>query len=132
MTLYTKSILKNTAPEDGVRISVMSRHTLNDGKTPDTRITADNYSKWMKELAPPAKLVGQWYKNNIEWAEFEKQYLQHLAKPNIATLVQQLANDALTADITILCIEDTAEYCHRRVLAEECLKYAPQLKIVHL
>ncbi len=42
--LYTKSILKEKVPSDGIRISVMSRHTLNDGITQDNRITQDCFN----------------------------------------------------------------------------------------
>lgn len=36
--LKTACILSERTEEQGVRISVMSRHTLEDGKTPDKRI----------------------------------------------------------------------------------------------
>ena len=39
LDLYTKSILKPRSSRDGRRISVMSRHTLEDGVTQDKRIT---------------------------------------------------------------------------------------------
>ncbi len=130
MTLYTKSIFKETSLEDGLRISVMSRHTLNDGKIPDTRITRDKYDKHMPELAPPLKLVGSWYKGRISWAEFELAYLQHIRGP-VSLTIEALAVEALTKDITLLCAEETPEYCHRRLLAEECKIYEPSLIIMH-
>ncbi|MDP3727949.1 MAG: DUF488 family protein [bacterium] len=42
-----------------------------------------------------------------------------------------LAEQAMTKDIILLCIEETAENCHRRILAEQCLLYYPGLRIVH-
>jgi len=60
--LYTKCILSEREISDGIRISVMSRHTLNDGKTPDTRITKDKYDEWIKFLAPKSKLVRDYHK----------------------------------------------------------------------
>jgi len=36
--LKSKCILAEKNIDDGQRISIMSRHTLNDGKTPDERI----------------------------------------------------------------------------------------------
>ena len=44
--LYTKSIIKQKSLEDGCRISVMSRHTLNDGITIDSRILPDSFDEW--------------------------------------------------------------------------------------
>lgn len=60
--LFTKSIHKPVQPEDGYRISVMSRHTLSDGKTPDPLITGKSYIEWWKDLAPRDTLVGAWYR----------------------------------------------------------------------
>ena len=48
--LKSKCILSSKKPEDGTRISIMSRHTLNDGKTPDERITEDSFDIHQPEL----------------------------------------------------------------------------------
>lgn len=36
----------------------MSRHTKNDGKTPDERLTPDRYDEHRPMLAAPAQAVG--------------------------------------------------------------------------
>jgi uncharacterized protein YeaO (DUF488 family) len=54
----------------------MSRHTLQDGVTPDPRIVA--FDAWWQDLAPPPKLVGAYYKRGLPWAEFEAAYKDHL------------------------------------------------------
>lgn len=131
MTLYTKCIFHNISPADGIRVSVMSRHTLNDGRTIDSRITLQKYDEWLRELAPPSKLVGDWYKQRISWNEFEVRYSQYLRNEQIKEYVKILGERALNADITILCVEDTSNYCHRRLLAEECQRYFSDLKVVH-
>ena len=131
MTLYTKSIFKPALLEDGLRISVMSRHTLNDGKTPDNRITPQTYHQWIQSLAPQPELVGKWYKEKIEWDEFEQAYVNHLEEKDITIIVKALARQAIETDITLLCAEETQEHCHRRLLAEECKKYEPALSVVH-
>jgi uncharacterized protein YeaO (DUF488 family) len=129
--LFTKSILKPRAPEDGVRISVMSRHTLQDGRTPDERITSASYDEHNPLLAPPATLVGAYYREEVDWMGYELRYHTHLQRPGISDAVKQLAARALQQDITLLCIEETAEHCHRRLLAEECKRYQPKLDITH-
>jgi len=53
--LFTKSIYKPVSVLDGQRISVMSRHTLEDGVTPDPRINSDSYYAYLKILAPLEK-----------------------------------------------------------------------------
>lgn len=131
--IYTKSILKAPKDSDGIRISVMSRHTLSDGVTQDERIQpGKNYNRWLKNLAPTEKLVGSYYKRGLSWEEFSRQYIDFLKNAAVAKEVKDLARLGAVRDLTLLCIEDSAEKCHRRLLAEECLKYEPKIRIEHL
>jgi uncharacterized protein YeaO (DUF488 family) len=117
MTLHTKCIL--TAPHlgDGRRISVMSRHTLNDGRTPDYRLT-NQFDEYRPELGPSPRLIGDYYKRNLPWGDFEdryKDYLSgHLQRESMYTILLLLQ----TMSVTLLCIEETPEKCHRKLLAE--------------
>ncbi len=129
--LYTKCIFHEKEETDGTRISILSRHTLNDGKTTDPRITPSTFDEWIPHLAPPAKLIGDYYHRNLPWVEFERRYLEHLSQPDIRSLVSTVATRSLIRDITFLCVEETAQYCHRRLLAEECRKYEPRLIVEH-
>jgi len=115
---------------DGRRISVMSRHTLNDGITPDKRIKPGSYHGWEKKLAPPDRLVGSWYKRDLQWEKFEEGYLNHLRTPAISAVVESLARRALEEDVTVLCAETKPERCHRKILAEECKRKEPKLIVV--
>jgi len=105
----------------------MSRHTLNDGITPDPRITPTIFDEWMPELAPPTKLVGDYYHRNLPWVQFEQRYKEYLRRDDVSAPVSTLAKRALSYDITLLCVEETAQYCHRRILTEECQRYEPKL-----
>ena len=125
--LKTKSILYDKEDTDGLRISVMSRHTLNDGLTPHPEITNSSYDQWLQILAPPPKLIGDYYKRGLPWEQFEQKYLNYIRSANIQTEVQKLAEQSLDSVITLLCIEESPEFCHRRLLAEECKKYQPNL-----
>lgn len=131
MTLYTKCIFHPKSPKDGLRISVMSRHTLNDGVTPDLRITPDIFDLHMPLLAPQPNLLGDYYKRNLPWKEFEARYLFYLRNNRTFRDVRKLAIQALKRDITLLCVEETPEHCHRRLLAEECQRYRSALQIIH-
>ncbi len=132
MTIYTRSIFSERIPSDGLRVSVMSRHTLNDGKTPDIRIQeGKSYDLWIKDLAPPAELVGRWYNWKLRWEDFQREYEVHLRQSDISEKVKKLASDALTKDITLLCVEDTAHVCHRSILADECKRYEENVEVVH-
>lgn len=129
--LFTKSIIKGREPNEK-RISVMSRHTLDDGITPDERIIkGETFDEWQKEFAPPSELVGAYYRKELTWEEFEKKYLEFLRSAEIRTKVEAFAKRCTEETITLMCIEDTADKCHRRLLAEELQKYQPNLKIIH-
>ncbi|MDO9231386.1 MAG: DUF488 family protein [bacterium] len=45
--------------------------------------------------------------------------------------VENFAKRCTEEIITLMCIEDTADKCHRRLLAEELQRYQPHLKIIH-
>ena len=106
----------------------MSRHTLPDGITPDPEINERSYDLWRQDLAPPGKLVGAFYRIEIGWVEYEKEYLRYLS--SISDKIRELANQGLEQNITFLCIEAKADECHRRLLAEECKKYEPSLELL--
>lgn len=129
--MFTKSIIKEKEPNEK-RISVMSRHTKEDGITPDERIIeGETFDEWRKEFAPPANLVGAYYRNELSWEDFKKKYIEFLQGAEIKPKVESFAKRCTEETITLMCIEDTANRCHRRLLAEELQKYQPQLKIIH-
>lgn len=128
--LKTKSILEPKEATDGLRISVMSRHTLNDGITPHPEINSSSYDLWLQILSPPARLLGDYYKTGLPWEQFEKRYLEYIRQPKVQIEVQNLAGGSLDSIITLLCIEKSPDYCHRRLLAEECKKYQPLLDLI--
>ena len=125
--LKTKSILLPKEGSDGMRISVMSRHTLNDGITPHPQINSSSYDLWLPNLAPPAKLLGDYYKRGLPFEQFKEQYLSYINQHNIQIEVRYIAKKSVDSIITLLCIEESPEHCHRKILAEECKKYRPNL-----
>ncbi len=129
--LYTKSIHAPIEEKDGVRISVMSRHTLEDGVTPDPKIDEDSYDEWNQDLAPSDYLVGAYYRKELNWDHYQDLYLRSLRITNKMESVALLAERAMREDITLLCVEDEPGQCHRRLLAEECQSYIPELKVEH-
>lgn len=129
MPLYTRCIKAPKRESDGMRISVMSRHTLDDGVTPDPEITSDMYEKWWKELGPPPKLIGPYRRKEISWNNFERCFRTYLVLPGPELLLRYLIRHAEISPITILCVEETPEQCHRRLIAEICKEIAPFLEI---
>jgi uncharacterized protein YeaO (DUF488 family) len=130
MALKTKSIIDAKESADGLRISIMSRHTLDDGITPDPRITQGSYDEHWLELAPPPRLIGDYYKRGLSWAVYEMRFKEHLNSSVALACLNKLIQLSLQGNVTIMCIEDTPEKCHRRLVAEACRKLAPELEIV--
>lgn len=130
MVLKTKSILVPKSVDDGLRVSIMSRHTLNDGKTPDERISVDVFDDWWKALAPPSKLIGQYYREKMPWEEFAKQFNVYLQLPEVHEILLRLIELVRTQDVTLMCIEDAPEYCHRRLVVERCSELDLSLEVI--
>lgn len=122
--IKTKCIKYPIESTDGVRISVMSSHTL-DGIVVDTTITENMYDLHMPELSAPKKLLGDYYKRGISWEEYEVRYLEHIRTPVIQEIIVNLIKKYDT--ITFLCIEQDDSKCHRRLLQEECIRMIDQL-----
>ncbi len=130
MALYTACI-KEFFSLGGTRISIMSRHTLNDGITRDPEIVAGrNYAIHCPEFAPPPKLIGDYCRRGLPWGEFAVRYLEHLRRPGVIGKVIGLAELASTQDLIVLCVECEPLFCHRRLFAEECKRLIPTLSIV--
>ena len=125
--LKTKCIFSPIEESDGIRISVMPRHTLNDEITLNPKINPHSYNFWLPSLAPPLKLIGSYYRRDLPWEEYETKYLEYLRQIQISINVKNLARISLKSDVSLLCIENTPEHCHRRLLAEECKKYENSL-----
>lgn len=128
--LMTKSIRSYSHPSDGMRISVMSRHTLSDGVTPDPEITISHFDIWWKDLAPPDTLVGAYYKGRITWEEFAQSYRAYLDDEQRRGSLEQLINTAKHYNMTLLCVEDNPEKCHRKLIAEKCSELDPELEVI--
>ncbi|MFZ2706804.1 MAG: DUF488 domain-containing protein [Minisyncoccia bacterium] len=115
--------------QDGHRISVMSRHTLNDGVTPDTRITNGSFDEHCPELAPTSKLIGDYYKRGLSWSQFELRFREQIKNPSTQEILRAIATKSLSENVTLLCIEAKPHFCHRRLLAEECQTLVPEIII---
>ena len=79
------------------------------------------------ELAPTKELLKSYRSKEITWEEFEKSYKNQI-KDTKAIL--GLNKDDFE-DACLLCSENTAEKCHRRILAEE-LAQLWAVEIIHL
>ena len=110
----------------------MSRHTLDDGKTADARIVPGvSFDLHNPELAAPGRLVGDYVRGKIGWEEYAARYVEFLRSADRRDCVVALARACSARTHTLLCVEESAEFCHRRLLAEEMARANPKLKIEH-
>lgn len=123
------------------RISVMSRHTLSDGITPDTRIVRGNsFDEHLVELSPPDTLIGDWYRGKLGQRSeetfverFAPVYIDYLQRGGRQAMAE-LARRAINENILILCIEPTPPenqplLCHRTILLSQCALLRSDLEI---
>ena len=115
----------------GLRVCVMSRLTANDGQTPARElILGRKFEYWSKILAPPDKLVGAWYREELNWQEFASVYRAYLSRPAVEQELRFWAHRALDEDVSLLCVEPSSEHCHRRILATQANELVPELEIL--
>lgn len=104
----------------------MSGDTLNDGYTPDRKICPGiSYDIRMTDLAPPRRLLGDYYKRGLSWEDFEIRYRSFLQ--NKSEILKCLCDVGYHTNIVLLCKEDTPDMCHRRILIEEIFKHRPEI-----
>lgn len=127
--LRTRSILSPRSSADGLRVSVMSRHTLNDGVTPDSSILPSTIDLHWPFFGPNPKLIGDYLRRDLPWEAFERRYLEQLEQVSLLPHLSKLVELSRCHDITLMCIEHEPEHCHRRLLAEHCKRIDPKLEI---
>jgi uncharacterized protein YeaO (DUF488 family) len=120
--LKSKCILADKSIDDGQRISIMSRHTLNDGKTPDERIWMDTFDMHLPDFWPQPKLVWKYYRNEIDFENYAKEYKESLNTKQAS--IKKIIEWALIENITVLCIEESSEFCHRKIFVETAQELA--------
>lgn len=79
------------------------------------------------KLAPTKPMLDSYKKKNIDWTNYEKQFLDLMAKRQI----EELRPSDLDG-CCLLCSEDTPHFCHRRLVAEYLDKKWGNVEIIHL
>ncbi len=139
--LRTACIYNDTPKEFGERVSVMRRHTDDDGKTPDPMIAkGKSFQRWEPELGAPGWLVVWWYNGNLQpganklqrWITFERDYRNYLRRKDVLEKARELGEEALRRDVVILCKERLPKFCHRGILADVIRHEVPDLVVRHV
>lgn len=125
--LRTKCIWLPPTKSDGLRISVMSRHTRNEGVTSDECILPYVYDLWLKNLAAPERLVVKYDRGEINFNQYSDMYVEYLRKDLNVAILEAIAHYALKKRVTFLCFESVPVMCRRTTLLYECWRYEPNL-----
>ena len=82
----------------------------------------------LPELAPTQELLDRYKKQRGDWATYERDFLELMARRRIEETVptEVLANGCL------LCSEEKPHHCHRRLVAEYLRAHWGDVDIVHL
>ena len=83
---------------------------------------------YMPEYAPPKELLKGYRDKEISWEEYESQYHKTLRDREILKNIDW----ALFDRGCLLCSEESATNCHRRLLAEHLATSNKKIKIKHL
>lgn len=80
------------------------------------------------DLAPTKELLSRYRDKQMDWLEYETEYLNLLDMRKIA---QKIEIEKLHENC-LLCSEHTPEKCHRRLLAEYLQHVRKDIEIIHL
>jgi len=82
----------------------------------------------LPELAPTQKLLDAYKKKKGDWSLYASAFLELLKQRKVEASVAQSAIDGSC----LLCSEDTAEHCHRRLVAEYFQQNWKGVEVFHL
>ena len=80
-------------------------------------------------LAPTADLLKAYRNREITWDDYEKRYLDLIARRSIET---ELSPEFFYPRSALLCSEHTAVNCHRRLIVEYLDTHWPDVRALHL
>lgn len=80
------------------------------------------------ELAPTPAMLEAYRKKELPWPDYEKQFLKLMESRGVEETVERKEIDGAC----LLCSEDSAKQCHRRLVAEYLAQKWGDLEIVHL
>jgi uncharacterized protein (DUF488 family) len=81
----------------------------------------------MPELAPTQEMLDRYKKQGGRWEDYSKKFMALMAERHIDQLDQMRFNGAC-----LLCSEDLAHHCHRRLVAEYLNAKWQNVEICHL
>ena len=82
----------------------------------------------LPQLAPTKEMLDAYRNQHRDWDTYEREFLALMAERRIGNMAikRTISNGCL------LCSEDTADHCHRRLVAEYLQRQWGDVEIVHL
>jgi uncharacterized protein (DUF488 family) len=80
-------------------------------------------------LAPTQEMLDAYKKNGGDWADYEVLFLALMAERKIE---EALPRSLFATPTALLCSEDTAHHCHRRLVVEYLEAKWGDLRVTHL
>ncbi len=82
----------------------------------------------LPELAPTQEMLDAYKKQKGDWETYERQFLELIRERRIEDGAGRMLRD----DDCLLCSEETAEHCHRRLVAEYLQEKWGDVRIAHI
>ncbi len=110
----TRRIYEAPSADDGYRV-LATRYWPRGVKK-------ESVDEYVSALAPSRGLLQSYRTEDITWEEFRKRYLDEMRGEDQRTEIYRLANLARSQKITLLCICNELEKCHRWLLRDLVLR----------
>lgn len=83
------------------------------------------------ELAPTKELLSEYQKGYVSWEEYERRFEEIMEQRGAYKAF--LSRFSKYERVCLLCSEEKADHCHRRLVAEKIHSCSPdQVEIIHL
>ena len=81
------------------------------------------------DLAPTAELLKSYRSGDIDWQQYESRFLELMEERRIE---EKLSPDFFGSRSVLLCSENTADHCHRRLVVEYLSHHWGDVSALHL
>jgi len=82
-------------------------------------------------FAPTKEILDAYKKGNINWEEYEKEYIELMCKRKVYEFIQSKGKE-YWQESCMLCSEETAEKCHRRLAINAIKEVYPDFSVIHI
>lgn len=106
----TKRIYEAPSPDDGYRV-LATRYWPRG-------VAKDAIDEYVPTLAPSRELLRSYRDGDIPWEQFHERYIEEMRGEEQTAEIHRLARRAWSDRITLLCVCDEDEKCHRWLLQD--------------